>query len=758
MKDSRSALRFGVFELDPKAGELRKKGMKVRLQGQPIDILVLLLQRPGEIVTREELQKDLWPADTFVDFEQGLNNAMKRLRAALDDDAESPHFIETLPRRGYRFIAPVESAGIGNLPVEALNEVVPKHAPKRAWTLRVAILFGGCVLVLGTGFYLYKLRKVSESLRQRTLTRVTFDDGLQIGATWSPDSRYIAFSSFRFGKSEIWVRQVAGGDPVQITRGPANNWQPDWSPDGKYIAYRSEDGDGGLFIVPALGGAGMQRKITSFGVRPHWSPDGRRILFQTIGFGLNSRVYVVDVDGGSPPRQILSDITLQMPVGKTAWHPDGKRVSFTTWSHDPSPIPNFWTGPVDSAETAVRTELTPDLVRMAESAAGSGISAWADTDYKFAWAPSGRAIYFERSLRGAKNIWRLTVDPKSLRATGIERLTTGTGLESELALSPDGTKLAFTSESEQVRAWMFPFDSIHGRATGSGAAATSPGLEAWEGSLSKDNRKFAFSSKRAGKWELWQKSFADGSETRIAPEDGFVRDEPQWSPDGSRLAYVRRKSSTGEMQAVIWESEPKGELEVTPFSHRSIYVSDWSPDGEWLLASWDKEQTEQAEIWKLPTPGSRNSEIRKKIVPCDTNQNLWQARFSPDGSWIVFQGITHKLDRDESAIYVVPANGGSWTRITTGTHWDDKPRWSPDGKSIYFISERGGFFNVFGVRFDPAGGKPVGDTFQITQFHDPSLMMAKSVPKLGLSITQNRLVVTVSQSSGNIWVLDNLDH
>ena len=102
-------LRFGVFELDPKAGELRKRGMKIRLQGQPVDILVMLLQRPGETVTREELQENLWPADTFVDFEQGLNNAMKRLRAALDDDAESPHFIETLPRRGYRFIAPVET-------------------------------------------------------------------------------------------------------------------------------------------------------------------------------------------------------------------------------------------------------------------------------------------------------------------------------------------------------------------------------------------------------------------------------------------------------------------------------------------------------------------------------------------------------------------------------------------------------------------------------------------------------------------------
>ena len=124
-------LRFGVFELDPKAGELRKKGMKIRLQGQPVEILVMLLERPGETVTREELQEKLWPADTFVDFEQGLNNAMKRLRAALDDDAESPHFIETLPRRGYRFIAPVESAGIGKLPVEALNDGVPKQASKR---------------------------------------------------------------------------------------------------------------------------------------------------------------------------------------------------------------------------------------------------------------------------------------------------------------------------------------------------------------------------------------------------------------------------------------------------------------------------------------------------------------------------------------------------------------------------------------------------------------------------------------------------
>src|SRR5947208_3897277 len=104
-------LRFGVFELDPRAGELRKKGMKIRLQGQPVEILAMLLERPGETITREELKKKLWPADTFVDFEQGLNNAMNRLRAALDDDAESPHFIETLPRHGYRFVGSVNGSG-----------------------------------------------------------------------------------------------------------------------------------------------------------------------------------------------------------------------------------------------------------------------------------------------------------------------------------------------------------------------------------------------------------------------------------------------------------------------------------------------------------------------------------------------------------------------------------------------------------------------------------------------------------------------
>jgi TolB-like protein/DNA-binding winged helix-turn-helix (wHTH) protein/Tfp pilus assembly protein PilF len=130
-------LRFGVFELDPRAGELRKKGMKIRLQGQPVEILVMLLERPGATITREELQKKLWPADTFVDFEQGLNSAMRRLRAALDDDPDSPHFIETLPRHGYRFIGAVKGGPRNGAEPTALAEAQPDAGKKSARHSRI---------------------------------------------------------------------------------------------------------------------------------------------------------------------------------------------------------------------------------------------------------------------------------------------------------------------------------------------------------------------------------------------------------------------------------------------------------------------------------------------------------------------------------------------------------------------------------------------------------------------------------------------
>ena len=258
--------------------------MKLKLTGQPFQVLAILLERPGEVVTREELQKRLWP-DTFVDVDHNLNTAINKIREVLGDSAESPRFVETLPRRGYRFIAPVEGVRLSkSWRLRSCGRNRERHGPAAPRSCSSSF-----VLLAGAGFFIYKRLQSPASSAQRALTRLTFDDGLQIGATWSPDGRFIAYSSDRGGKFDIWVQQVSGGDPVQITKGPGHNWQPDWSPDGKYIAYRSEDGEGGLFIVPALGGEGLARRIAPFGYYPRWSPDSSQILFQTTQLPVSNR-------------------------------------------------------------------------------------------------------------------------------------------------------------------------------------------------------------------------------------------------------------------------------------------------------------------------------------------------------------------------------------------------------------------------------------------------------------------------------------
>src|SRR5215471_11086824 len=129
---SRKILRFATFEVDVRAGELRKQGKRIKLQEQPLQVLVVLLQRAGDVVTREELRSQIWLKDTFVDFDNSLNTAINKLREALGDAADNPRFVETLPRRGYRFIAPVEYAGLAtDSPAEVQVDVIPREIAGR---------------------------------------------------------------------------------------------------------------------------------------------------------------------------------------------------------------------------------------------------------------------------------------------------------------------------------------------------------------------------------------------------------------------------------------------------------------------------------------------------------------------------------------------------------------------------------------------------------------------------------------------------
>src|SRR6266436_2932195 len=144
--DPADILRFGAFEVHLRSGELRKQGARIKLQEQPFHVLTVLLQRPGEVVTREELRNQNWPADTFVDFDNSLNTAINKLREALGDSADNPRFIETLPRRGYRFIAPVTGVdGTARGTAAGVSAAAPLHSRKMVVTLAIVVLAAGIV-------------------------------------------------------------------------------------------------------------------------------------------------------------------------------------------------------------------------------------------------------------------------------------------------------------------------------------------------------------------------------------------------------------------------------------------------------------------------------------------------------------------------------------------------------------------------------------------------------------------------------------
>jgi Periplasmic component of the Tol biopolymer transport system len=349
------------------------------------------------------------------------------------------------------------------------------------------------------------------------------------------------------------------------------------------------------------------------------------------------------------------------------------------------------------------------------------------------------------------NIWKLAIEPVTLRATGIERLTTGSGPDVDLAVSRDGRRLAFTAKSQQIRNWLFPFDPTTGRITDKGQAITAAGRTAIGPSLSRDGKHVAFSVNRAGLWDLWEKSLVDGREVPIIA-DQHGRVGAQWSPDGLQLVYTRQKSSEAPpFQIMVWSSQTHSEEPLTTLSEIQRFPSDWSPDGASLL------MLQGTDVWLVPMAAAPHAETRARKIISDPKYDIYQPQFSPNARWIVFGAAANSPTMAETTLYGVPAAGGEWTRITDGKHWNDKPRWSPDGKTIYFVSGRGGVFNVWGIQFDPAGGKPVGELFRVSEFEKLGLMMPKFIPPVELSITENKLVLNLAEVSGGIWVLDNVD-
>jgi hypothetical protein len=212
----------------------------------------VLLEQPGELVTREELHKRLWPDDTFVDFEHGVNAAVKRLRATLGDSADSPRFVETVPRRGYRFIAP---ASVLDGPAARTGRGAGRWPLRWPWVIVGVGAAGAMVL----GIWAFMKAPVQENAGENTksapgpVMRLTTGSGLNTEPAPSPDGEWVAYASDRSGEGhlDIWVQRLSGGEPVRLTRDAADEREPTFSADGSRIAFHSGREGGGIYVIPA---------------------------------------------------------------------------------------------------------------------------------------------------------------------------------------------------------------------------------------------------------------------------------------------------------------------------------------------------------------------------------------------------------------------------------------------------------------------------------------------------------------------------
>jgi eukaryotic-like serine/threonine-protein kinase len=356
-----NCLHFGLFEADLAESKLFLRGNPVRIENQPLQILILLLQRPGEVVSREEVQRRLWPADTFVEFDDGLNTAIKKLRYALGDSAENPIFVETVPRRGYRFIAPVSGNRVtAALPASEIEQagleqrldphIVVSLSPQPSrWTFWIGIMAVSAVLIGGSVYAFHRglskpRRPNLEELRFTKLTSHGRVEDLAI----SPDGRYVAYlygnarawsqiDVWMGGKSSLRLRQVATQSEVQVLVEDANLYPGlTFSPDGDYIFFlRNADNDQNLrdlYVIPVLGG--RERKLVhDIDSAISFSPDGRRFVY-TVGNSTERRTEVRIANADGSGNRLLAGLKNGIFAAGPAWSPDGRNVAVSWYPYE----------------------------------------------------------------------------------------------------------------------------------------------------------------------------------------------------------------------------------------------------------------------------------------------------------------------------------------------------------------------------------------------------------------------------------------
>jgi len=648
---------FDNFEVDLRSGEVRKNGSRIRLQAQPFQLLALLLVNAGEVVSRDEICRDLWPANTFVDFEHSLAAAVNKIREALGDAADNPRYIETLPKRGYRFIGKIspEPPMVMALPdAQESVELVPVPAGK-AWTGRKWYLGLVVVTVVAATavVFLWLSREPGDS-QPITIVPFTSYPGLETAPSFSPDGSRIAFSwdngaRNRSGKPgyDLYVKAIGSETLLRLTNHPSDWISSTWSPDGTQIAFhRLAVDDNGIYVVPALGGP--ERKL----VRTHapydlaaplsWSPDGKWIAYS-------------DTENGGPDNRAFLLNVETLESHKFPHDPSCRHDGNLTFSHSGQELAMICVHNTTSYEYLVsdpQGKSKRSLTTLHKFLSGP---LWAGDDKSL--------IVAEATAKGNE------FDELRVRDGEVHKLSVTTG--DWPAISRDGHKLAFSVSDYHVNIWRK--DLQHPEA---------PAVQMYISTRQQDNSQYspdgnhvAFDSTRSGTSSVWVAN-TDGSNLVQISQEGPAG-YPRWSPDSQKIAFemIEPSGHFGVYTVDISDRVPHKLKTNIREANRPF----WSHDGKWIYFRGYEGVGRQ--LYRCPAGGgdatllAASQDLRTPIESSDDKVLYFPWRFGDANIMML------ALDRPDATPQQVPempkiSHEAQWAPVPDGIYFSpqDNPR------------------------------------------------------------------------------------
>jgi Tol biopolymer transport system component/DNA-binding winged helix-turn-helix (wHTH) protein len=635
---SAQIVRFGLFEADLKTGELRRGGAKVPLQGQPFQVCAILLSRSGELVTREELRKQVWPEDTFVDFDHALNTAITKIRLALGDEADNPRFVETLPRRGYRFIAPVVK------PTSPTPELPTTQRPSKGFTPRTRWIAGvalSLALLSAVGIWRFERNRAEAGLPPLEVVPIAAMPGFESDPSFSPDGNQVAFA---FGaekdKCGIYTVMVDGDKPLRLTSDPADAF-PTWSPDGLRVAfYRFSEHETAIYTVPALGGM-EQRLHTGFsGPGLDWSPDGKVLALSESQEDKN-RAWISLLSLADSAVHPLTSPSNQEYDSAPAFSPDGSKVVF---------IRGIVAGVVSDLYVVSTTGGTPKQLTF-------------DKTWIFGsptWTPDGRDIVFSSGRGGQGALWRVSA------SGGTPQPVAGVGVIAWApSISPKGNRLVYQQMSFKDSVFRLNLKDNNHRQGDPTLLRSEKGIN-WRPQFSPDGKRFAFESNGLGYPEIWACD-SDGSHCAPLTSLRGTAGAPRWSPDGRYIAFEFRPKDHSEIYLLELGGSPPRLLPTLPGSDNG--GPNWSRDGKWIYFYSDR-GGEPFQLWKVPVNGGTPVQITK-------NGGVFAAE-SADGHFLYYAKL------QVSGLYKMPLQGGEEERVLDRAGGGEWANWALGLDGIYF--------------------------------------------------------------------------